>query len=154
MKKRTIIIAFVFGVFAIACETSTYSDIEQAASTNNNVVDDDDDIDDDNNTTTGTSSTTNTNTNTNTGGTTTTTSSKTFTNDVKPIITANCISCHNTGMQSPILSTYTQVKNATSAGKLICTIQANGCKMMPPSGKMSQANIDLILLWKSQGYLQ
>ena len=43
MKKRTIIIAFVFGVFAIACETSTYSDIEQVASTNNNVVDDDDD---------------------------------------------------------------------------------------------------------------
>ncbi len=136
MKKAIWISLLLFGILIEACDTNTYSEIEQDTTSN---------------TDNGTGNNTDNGTNTDTG---TGTAKITYTNDIQSIINANCTSCHNSSMESPSLTTYTQVKNATSSGKLLCTIQASGCKVMPPSGKMSQANIDLILLWKSQGYLQ
>ncbi len=145
MKKITLLLIFTFFAILFSCETSTFQDIEQdpAATTQNN-----------SGSTDNTSGSTSGSTTGSTSGTTTTTSNVTYTTDVKPIITNNCIACHFSGGESPALGTYTQVKNATSAGKLLCTIQAQGCRTMPPSGKMSQANINLILLWKTQGYIQ
>lgn len=143
MKNRTWIILSIFSIIIAACDTNTYSEIEQDLNTNTST--------NQNNTTTNSGSTTGSGTS---GTGTNTTTKVTYTNDIKAIMTTNCTSCHNSSMQSPSLTTYTQVKNATSNGKLLCTIQANGCKTMPPTGKMSKANIDLILLWKSQGYIQ
>ena len=145
MKKAPMFLMAISSMLMFSCEPNTYSEIEQPVATTTTT------------TTTPTTSTPTTTTPTTTTTSTTTpttvSTSKTYTTDIKPIITTNCASCHSGG-QSPALSTYTQVKNATSSGKLLCTIQANGCVTMPPSGKMSQANIDLILLWKTQGYLQ
>lgn len=127
MKKIIVALLMVSCILVLACEANTYSEIEEPIA----------------------------NTNTDTGTTTGTTTNVTYTNDIQPIMTKNCTSCHRSGVQSPSLTTYTQVKNAVSNGNVLCAIQASpGCKSMPPSGKMSQANIDLILLWKTQGYIQ
>ncbi len=127
MKKVTIFLVAIGCILMLSCEPNTYSEIEQPVATP---------------------------TPTTTATPTPTSVNKTYTTDIKPIVTTNCTSCHSSGGQSPVLTTYTQVKNAASTGKLLCTIQALNCKIMPPGGKMSQANIDLILLWKTQGYLQ
>jgi uncharacterized membrane protein len=76
----------------------------------------------------------------------------TYTKNIEPIIKENCTSCHNSNIQTPSLTTYTEVKNAASKSKFLCVIQATNCITMPPSGKMSQTNINLISLWISKGY--
>lgn len=134
MKKISLILVTLSFILFFACDANTYSDIEQPVA---------------NATPTPTPTPSPTPT-----PTPTPTPSVTYTNDIQPIIATNCTSCHRSGFQSPSLTTYTQVKNATSSGSLICSIQAQGCKTMPPTGKMSQANINLILLWKTQGYIQ
>ncbi len=76
----------------------------------------------------------------------------TFTANVGPVIKANCVGCHN-GSQSPNLSTYDNVKDATINGDLICRIdQTQSCgRVMPQSGPMSRNTIDMIILWQQQG---
>ena len=81
----------------------------------------------------------------------------TYTKDIAPIISENCTSCHSSGQQSPNLTTYTIVKAKADTGSLICSIEdpiSCGVTIMPPTGKMAQAKIDLIKLWKAQGFLQ
>lgn len=145
MKKLALSLILVAFALFYSCETSTYQDIEQdpTATTQDNT-----------NSSNNSSGTTSGNTSGSTTDNSSTTTNVTYTSNVKPIIDTNCIACHFSGGESPTLGTYTQVKNAASSGKLLCTIQALGCRTMPPSGKMSQSNIDLILLWKSQGYNQ
>lgn len=80
-----------------------------------------------------------------------------YTNHVKPIMSANCISCHNSNANAiaPFpLETYDEVRDKTENGNLLTRIQLpEGAPLiMPPSGKMSQTNIDIILKWKNQGY--
>lgn len=77
----------------------------------------------------------------------------TYTTNVEPVIKANCTGCHNNGGQSPNLTTYTYVKNATQNGELICRIdQTQSCgSVMPQSGSMSRPTINMIILWKQQG---
>ncbi|NDP27127.1 MAG: hypothetical protein GZ087_06845 [Flavobacterium sp.] len=77
----------------------------------------------------------------------------TYTANVEPVIKANCTGCHSGG-QSPNLTTYEYVKNATQNGDLICRIdQTQACgRVMPPSGPMSKQTIDMIILWQTQGY--
>ncbi|MEL1241293.1 cytochrome c [Flavobacterium flavipallidum] len=144
MKKIILLIIVTILIILYSCDSNTYQDIEQdpAATTQDN-----------SGSTGSTSGSSSGRTSGSTSGSTTT-SNVTYTTDVKPIITNNCVSCHFSGGESPALTTYTQVKNATSGGSLLCSIQAQGCKVMPRSGKMSQINIDLILLWKTQGYIQ
>ena len=76
----------------------------------------------------------------------------TYTLNVEPVIKANCTGCHSGG-QSPNLASYTQVKDATQNGDLICRIdQTQACgRVMPQSGAMSKQTIDMILLWQQQG---
>lgn len=82
-----------------------------------------------------------------------------YTNHIKPIITSNCISCHNSNA-NPVgpfpLETYNEVRDKTENGNLLQRIQlpAGNPLIMPPTGKMSQTNIDIILKWKNQGYLE
>jgi hypothetical protein len=83
----------------------------------------------------------------------------TYTKDIAPILTSNCISCHS-GSQSPNLTSYAVVKAKTDTGSLICSIDdptSCGVNIMPPTsngGRMAQAKIDLIKLWKTQGFIQ
>lgn len=127
MKKIVYLSISLLAALVIACESSTYT--EAAATTPT--------------TTTPTTTTP-----------TTETKKVTYTSDVKTIVTSNCIGCHGAGGNSPTLSTYAQVKNAADTGKMLCAIQANGCRTMPTSGKMPQATIDVILLWVNQGYTE
>ena len=78
-----------------------------------------------------------------------------YNNDVKPIMSNNCISCHGSSSPSAGLSltTYTQVRNSTEKGGLLCKINAS-CGVMPQSGKMPQPLINTINSWATQGYNQ
>jgi hypothetical protein len=79
----------------------------------------------------------------------------TYAVNVEPVIKAKCTGCHSGG-QSPNLTTYQNVKNATQNGDLICRIDQTpgvACgRVMPPSGSMSKQTIDMIILWQTQGY--
>jgi hypothetical protein len=80
----------------------------------------------------------------------------TYQKDIKPIIDATCISCHNngTGIGGFSLLTYEEVKDSSESGSLIFRIEsATGTLSMPLNGpKLSQSKIDLIKLWKANNY--
>ena len=80
----------------------------------------------------------------------------TYTENVKPIIDANCAStCHNAGRPAAgiDLTTYAKVKEQSTTGKLIPAIQhAEGAKAMPKKAdKLSDANIEIIVSWVASG---
>lgn len=80
----------------------------------------------------------------------------TYAKNIKPIVDANCISCHSQGGtgQYPNLETYLELKDGCENGKVICRIEGQTCgEVMPQSGRMPQSTIDLIKLWKAQGFL-
>lgn len=83
----------------------------------------------------------------------------TYTDCVKMIIDNNCIVCHNSNPNAfgPFpLETYEQVKEKAQNGNILTRIQlpdgADG--IMPQTGKMSQANIDVIVAWANGGFLE
>ena len=77
----------------------------------------------------------------------------TYNKDVKSIIDANCISCHSSGRSASFrpLTTFAQVKAAVESAGLLGRIQLqNGQQgLMPQGGRMSQANIDIIVKWNT-----
>lgn len=77
-----------------------------------------------------------------------------YNTDIKPIIDANCISCHAPGGEqesSPILN-YEDLKKYTGNRDLVN--RTNGTNsLMPPSGKMNSCNVALIEAWVNQGAL-
>ncbi len=76
----------------------------------------------------------------------------TYTKDVEPIIRSTCSSCH--GSNFPSLQNYAEVKEATDTGNLICRIDDQSCgAVMPQQGRMPQAIIDMIKLWRDQGFV-
>ncbi|WP_316633865.1 cytochrome c [uncultured Flavobacterium sp.] len=79
----------------------------------------------------------------------------TYTKTVKSIIDGNCISCHSSSGSASFrpLTTYAQVKTAIETAGLLTRIQLqNGQQgLMPQGGRMSQANIDLIVKWNTDG---
>jgi len=83
------------------------------------------------------------------------TTSITYSKDVKSIIDANCISCHASGRSAAFrpLTTYAQVKAAVENSGLLNRIQLQSGQqgLMPQGGRMSQANIDLIVKWNTDG---
>ncbi len=76
----------------------------------------------------------------------------TYTKNVEPIISSNCVGCHRNGNQYPDLENYNQVKNQCANGTVICRIDGTCRNIMPQSGKMPQTTIDMIKLWAAQGY--
>lgn len=73
----------------------------------------------------------------------------TFTLDVKPIIDANCISCHSTsGGQSPNLETYQAI--SANANLVKSEVVA---KTMPIGGSLTDAEIQAISCWVDNGAL-
>jgi hypothetical protein len=81
----------------------------------------------------------------------------TYTDNVKPIITANCITCHNSspGAFGPFpLETYDQVRDEAQNEDLLVRIQLpdGDPSIMPATGKMPQNTIDIILAWANDGF--
>jgi hypothetical protein len=83
-------------------------------------------------------------------------SNPTYVTNIKPVIDANCIVCHYANGQYPNLGIYNNVKDAAQNGDLLCRIdQSQACgSVMPPTGALPQATINMFKLWASQGYAQ
>ncbi len=61
-----------------------------------------------------------------------------------------CKGCHNSSNVGGgvNLDNYADVKTSTLTGKMICTITANGCAIMPKGGPaLSNCNIRKIKIW-------
>jgi len=84
------------------------------------------------------------------GGTVT---NPTYTANIKAIIDGNCVSCHGTGgeQSSHPLQTYEQVSARASDIKERIEKPAGDPLKMPKGGSLSQANIDLINKWITNG---
>ena len=78
----------------------------------------------------------------------------TFNDNIKPIFNSKCVSCHGINEQNPPLTNYDQVKDAIENGNVLCSIQNECGEVMPPSGKMPQTIIDMIINWAAQGYVE
>lgn len=83
----------------------------------------------------------------------------TYIDDVKPIISSNCITCHNSDVNAfgPFpLETYSEVKDKAENGPLLFRIQLpdGDPSIMPATGKMPQNLIDIIVAWANDGYLE
>ncbi|MBS9462808.1 hypothetical protein KIM67_10320 [Flagellimonas sp. 389] len=78
----------------------------------------------------------------------------TFSANIQPIITSNCLGCHSSPPRNGApfaLVTYDQVR-ARNAGVLNTISKQTGePNAMPPSGRMPQASIDLIEQWIQEG---
>nr|WP_299068619.1 hypothetical protein [uncultured Allomuricauda sp.] len=73
----------------------------------------------------------------------------TYTADIAPLLSSNCLGCHSNPPQNgaPMaLTTFSAVQSRASG---IFNRTNNGT--MPPSGKLPQANIDLIQAWINAG---
>ncbi|PBJ09337.1 hypothetical protein [Flavobacterium sp. ACN6] len=132
--KKTIVLTILFAAFASCSDSDTVQDIEAPT-----------------NPTTPTNPTNPTDPTT----PTTPTTSITYSKDVKSIIDANCISCHQSGRSAAFrpLVTYAQVKAAVESAGLLGRIQLQSGQqgLMPQGGRMSQANIDLVVKWNTDG---
>ncbi len=79
----------------------------------------------------------------------------TYNANVKGIMEDKCNSCHNPDYgQEPYLQTYALVKDACENGTLLCKIDGSCGSIMPTSGKMPKARIDIIQNWALQGYVE
>lgn len=129
--KKTIVLTILMAVLASCSDSDTFQDIETPPET-------------------GTPPTNPTNP---TNPTTPTT--LTYNKDVKSIIDANCISCHASGRSAAFrpLTTFAQVKAAVESAGLLSRIQLQSGQqgLMPQGGRMSQANIDVIVKWNTDG---
>lgn len=78
-----------------------------------------------------------------------------YTKDIAPIMNANCVSCHSNGDQFPDLDTYEAVKFAsdgTNTDQLMCKIEGTCGSIMPPSGALPSATVDMVKRWISNNY--
>lgn len=83
----------------------------------------------------------------------------TYIDDVKPIISANCVTCHNSSPNAfgPFpLETYEEVKDKAENGPLLFRIQLpdGDVDIMPKPGKMPQNKIDVIVSWANDGFVE
>ena len=79
-----------------------------------------------------------------------------YSQDIKPIIDNNCVACHGSTAQMPLV-TYNQVKLSVQNNGLLDRIsRAQGASgMMPYQGtRMPQTTIDLINDWNTDGLLE
>jgi len=131
--KKTIVLTILLAVMASCSDSDTFQDIETP--------------------TTPTTPTNPTDPTTPTDPTIPT--SITYSKDVKSIIDANCISCHQSGRSAAFrpLTTFAQVKVAVENAGLLNRIQLQSGQqgLMPQGGRMSQANIDIIVKWNTDG---
>ena len=78
----------------------------------------------------------------------------TYTANIRPILNSNCVGCHGspTTNGAPFsLTTFNQVSSRASGIINAVSKQTGEAGAMPPSGRMPQANIDLIQQWIDDG---
>ena len=82
----------------------------------------------------------------------------TYEKDFKPIIQSKCIECHGAATaqnQYPSLDTFTEVKNATESGSVLCRINGLCGSLMPQNGaKLPQTTLNTIKKWSETGYTE
>ncbi len=71
----------------------------------------------------------------------------TYTANIEKIMSINCTGCHAGGAQTPDLDSYNSVKTATLNGAVLCRIGGTCGEIMPTSGTLPQATIDIINKW-------
>ena len=76
----------------------------------------------------------------------------TYNANIKPIMTSKCTSCHGGGGLNPNLTSYSLVKDACENGNLLCRLDATCGNIMPQSGRLPQATIDMINMWADLNY--
>lgn len=79
----------------------------------------------------------------------------TYTANIAPIMDANCVSCHSGGNQFPDLDTYDAVKSAadgTNSNALLCRLDATCGSVMPPSGSLPTATVNMVKTWATNNY--
>lgn len=72
--------------------------------------------------------------------------------DIRPILDANCISCHAPGGEqegSPLV-TYDDVVKYTADRNIVDRTNGTG-SLMPPEGKMNDCNVSYIEAWVNAG---
>ena len=77
-----------------------------------------------------------------------------YTTHIAPIMNIYCKGCHNTSNAGGAvnLDNYTSTKTCTTTGKMICTITASGCAIMPKGGpSLSKCDIRKIQIWAATG---
>ncbi|MFZ4798664.1 MAG: hypothetical protein ACOYMA_14290 [Bacteroidia bacterium] len=77
-----------------------------------------------------------------------------YTTHIAPIMNIYCKGCHNTTNAGGTvnLDNYASVKTSATTGKMICTITANGCAIMPKGGpSLSKCDIRKIQIWAATG---
>ena len=78
----------------------------------------------------------------------------TFTEDIQPIITQNCLGCHSNPPRNGApfaLVTFDQVRSRSSGVLRTVSLQTGEPGAMPPSNRIPQAAIDLIEQWIDEG---
>lgn len=78
----------------------------------------------------------------------------TYASHIKPIIDANCISCHAAGGGTggfPLLS-YDDLKGKAETGRIKARVIDHNPSPMPPTGALPQGQLDLISCWLNNGY--
>jgi uncharacterized membrane protein len=93
---------------------------------------------------------------TNCGGIGCDTSASSFAKDIKPIISNNCVGCHNSNNQSGSidLSNYTGVFNTIANNKLLGSVNHSGTFIaMPPSYQLDACSVSKIENWVLKGGL-
>jgi len=83
------------------------------------------------------------------------TTNVTYTHSIEPIFSTNCgtnNSCHSSSMAEGgvVLDNYQSAAQVDSA-ILVSSIEQTGSSIMPPTGKLSDCNINLIKLWIQNG---
>ncbi len=77
---------------------------------------------------------------------------------IAPVLNTYCKGCHNTGNKggNVNLDNYTDAKNNTLSGKVLCSVTAtSGCALMPKGGPaLSPCNIRKLQLWVAANCLQ
>ncbi len=76
----------------------------------------------------------------------------TYTAHVAPVMTAKCTGCHAGGNQYPNLETYSEVKDASQNGNLLCRLDASCGNIMPQEGALPAATITMINTWATNNF--
>jgi hypothetical protein len=77
----------------------------------------------------------------------------TYSQDVSVIISYNCLACHSgpTPEKDLDLSTYSNVFANAAKVRSRINLSTNSDTIMPPTGRMSECNIEKVSTWIDQG---